>query len=73
MAAREMTPEELKARMDALDLAPKQIALAAGVTPQAVYYWLNGERPIPVMLDAVLTLAEVRRERTQSAGHEDGG
>ncbi|HKJ87254.1 MAG TPA: hypothetical protein VKA48_01855 [Gammaproteobacteria bacterium] len=58
----EMSPEELERRMEALGLAPKQLAMLVGVAPQAVYYWLSGERPVPAWLDAVLTREEELRK-----------
>lgn len=64
MPPRQMTREELRERMGALDLSAYALAKELGVTSQAMYYWLDGTNPIPAWLD--LALQTVERDSTDS-------
>jgi DNA-binding transcriptional regulator YiaG len=55
---RRMEARQLRQRMDALNLSVSELALLAGVSRQAVYFWLNGEREVPLMLDHLFVRIE---------------
>jgi predicted transcriptional regulator len=55
---RRMEARHLRQRMDALNLSVSKLALLAGVSRQAVYFWLNGEREVPLMLDHLFLRVE---------------
>jgi predicted transcriptional regulator len=55
---RRMEARHLRMRMDAFNLSVSQLALLAGVSRQAVYFWLNGEREVPLMLDHLFVRLE---------------
>lgn len=60
MEPRQITPDELRTRMDALGFTAYRLAKEVGVTAQSVYYWLDGKREIPAMLERALR--DVERE-----------
>lgn len=49
-----MTPADLAAWMDRRGLKRPQAAEMLGVTPQAVGYWLRGERGIPTTVERLI-------------------
>jgi hypothetical protein len=52
-----MTPENLRAKMQALDLSTGDIAIMTDSTRRAVQLWLSGANPVPMsvllLLDAM--------------------
>lgn len=53
-----MTPDDLRARRDALHLSQKQLAEALGVSKSTVSHWEQGAQGIPAYLDLALQTLE---------------
>jgi len=54
-----MTPENLRAKMQALDLSTGDIAIMTDSTRRAVQLWLSGANPVPM---SVLLRLDARSE-----------
>lgn len=50
----EYTAKSLQASMTIAEMSSRDVANLCGVSPRAVQLWLNGERPVPVLVRRVL-------------------
>jgi hypothetical protein len=57
-----MTPHELRATLDRLDLSAAEAGHLLGVHRATIYRWLDGSMSVPIVVDAV-TNGEVKVER----------
>lgn len=49
-----MTSQQLKIELSRLSMSETQLADLAGVSRTAVWYWLNGKRPVPEYVQTIL-------------------
>ena len=60
-----MTPEQLQAARERLDLSIPKLAAALGITERTAYNWLAGRTRIPKIAD--LLVARLLRDQSLSA------
>jgi transcriptional regulator with XRE-family HTH domain len=51
-----MDAKKLKEVMETQKLTVKALAVEIGVTPRAIYYWLNGKRKIPGTVEVIFKM-----------------
>ena len=65
-----MTPAALRAALSDAGLTQREFAARSGVTYQAVQRWVQGQRPIPGWVPALLAAWEELRGRAQATCKE---